>query len=118
LNIKLYMDEDAMAARVVAGMRSRGVDVFTAKLAGMLRRDDEDHLAFAAAGNRTLYSFNKGHFLRLHTEWISSGRDHAGLILGLQRRYGPGEEIRRLSRLVETLSAEDIQNRVEFLSGW
>jgi hypothetical protein len=112
------MDEDAMAAKVVAGMRSRGVDVLTAKLAGMLTRDDEDHLAFAAAGKRTLYSFNKGHFLRLHREWISSGRDHAGIILGLQKRYGPGEQIRRLSRLVETLSDEEMRNRVEFLSGW
>jgi Domain of unknown function (DUF5615) len=118
LNIKLYMDEDAMAAKVVAGMRSRGVDVLTAKLAGMLTRDDEDHLAFGAAGNRTLYSFNQGHFLRLHTEWISSGRDHAGVILAKQKRYSPREQIRRLSRLVETLSAEDMQNRVEFLSGW
>ncbi|HEY6347761.1 MAG TPA: DUF5615 family PIN-like protein [Bryobacteraceae bacterium] len=82
-----------------------------------LRRGDGDQLAFATGEGRALYSFNKRDFLRIHTEWSSTGRDHAGVILAKQKRYSPREQIRRLSRLVETLSAEDMQNRVEFLSG-
>jgi Domain of unknown function (DUF5615) len=112
------MDEDAMAARVVVAMRSRGVEVLTALEAGMLERADEEQLTFAAAHDRVLCSFNKGHFLGLHTRWMSEGRSHAGIILGPQQRYPAAEHIRRLSRLVETHSAEDMRNRVEFLSRW
>ena len=84
----------------------------------MLRRDDGDQLVFATRKGRALYSFNRGDFLRIHTEWCSTGRDHAGVILAKQKRYSPREQIRRLSRLVETLSAEEMRNRVEFLSAW
>jgi hypothetical protein len=92
--------------------------VFTAKDAGMLSRDDEDVLAFAAAQARVLYSFNKGHFLRLHTSWSLAGRGHAGIVLAQQKRYSPREQIRGLSHFVEGLSAEEMRNRVEFLSRW
>jgi hypothetical protein len=118
LNIRLYMDEDAMAGRVIAALRSRGVEVLTALEAGMLEREDEEQLTFAAAHDRVLCSFNKGHFLGLHTRWISEGRPHAGIILGPQQRYSAGEQIRRLSHLVQDLSAEEMRNRVEFLSRW
>jgi hypothetical protein len=85
LRIRLYLDEDAIDSEVIAGLRSSRVDVFTAKDAGMLSRDDEDVLAFAAAQARVLYSFNKGHFLRLHTSWSLAGRGHAGIVLAQQK---------------------------------
>jgi hypothetical protein len=112
------MDENAMDAEVIAGLRARGVDILTAVEAGMLKRNDEDQLAFASARSRALYSFNIGHFFQLYIQWSTTGRNHAGVILARQKRYSPREQIRRLSRLVETLSAEEMHNRVEFLSGW
>jgi Domain of unknown function (DUF5615) len=118
LNIRLYMDENAMAVRVVAALRSRAVDLLTASEAKMLRREDEDQLAFATAQARVLYTFNQGHFLQLHTDWSLAGRAHSGIILARQKRYSDREQIRRLSRLVQTLSAEEMRNRVEFLSRW
>jgi hypothetical protein len=112
------MDENAMAVRVVAALRSRGVDVLTAAEAEMLEREDEDQLAFATAQARVLYTFNQGHFLQLHTDWSLAERAHSGIILARQKRYSDREQIRRLSRVTETLSAEDMRNRVEFLSRW
>jgi hypothetical protein len=38
--IKLYLDEDAFARRLVNALRSRGIDVLTARDAKMLNRDD------------------------------------------------------------------------------
>jgi hypothetical protein len=118
LKIKLYMDENAMDAEVVAALRSRGVDILTAAEAGMLERDDEDQRAFAATQLQVLFSFNTGHFLRIHTEWCSTGRDHAGIIVAPQKRYSPREQIRRLVRLTEGLPAQSMKNHVEFLSRW
>ena len=81
-----------MDAEVVAALRSRGVDILTAAEAGMLERDDEDQLAFPATQLRVLFSFNTGHFLRIHTEWCSTGRDHAGIIVAPQKRYSSGTD--------------------------
>lgn len=56
--LRLYVDEDAMDGDLVRGLRSRGIDLVTAKDAAMIRRPDEEHLAFATAQSRVLYSFN------------------------------------------------------------
>jgi Domain of unknown function (DUF5615) len=96
----------------------RRIDVMTAADAEMIQRDDEDHLALAHKQGRALYSFNVRDFYRIHAEWIAAERDHSGIILAERQQYSVGEQIRRLSLLIETLSAEDMRNRVEFLSGW
>ena len=46
------------------------------------------------------------------------GRSHAGLILAQQQRYPVGDQMRRLLRLVAAKSAEQMRNRIEFLSAW
>ncbi len=107
-----------MDGDVVRGLRSRGVDVLTATDAGMVAREDEDHLAFATRENRVLYSFNVADYHEIHTTWIALGRDHAGLILSHQNRYSVGEQIRRILRLIGSLSAEAMRSRVEFVGRW
>jgi hypothetical protein len=81
-------------------------------------RSDEEQLAFAASQGRTILSFNVGHFNRLHGEYLRSGREHAGIILGQQQRDRFGEYLARLLALLAALSAEDMVNHREFLSGW
>ena len=107
-----------MDGDLVRGLRSRGIDVITAAEAGMIRRKDEEHLSFAAARGRALYSFNIGDYHQIHTEWTSTGRGHAGIILAQQRRYSTGEQIRRLVRLIGSLTDEAMKNREEFLGRW
>ena len=102
----------------VRGLRSRGIDVITAADIGMIRRKDEDHLSFASMQSRALYSFNVGDFHQIHTEWTSTGRGHAGIILAQQKRYSTGEQIRRLVRLIGSLTDEAMKNREEFLGRW
>jgi hypothetical protein len=116
--LRLYVDEDAMDGDVVRGLRSRGIDVATAAEAGMIRRRDEDHLSFATVQGRVLYSFNVGDFHEIHTAWIASGRDHCGIVLTRQQRYSTGEQIRRLLRLIGSLTTEAMRNREEFLGRW
>jgi hypothetical protein len=118
MQIKLYLDEDAQRSGLVQALRLRGVDVLTANEAGMGERDDADHLDFATAQNRALYSFNIRDFSALHTDCIEAGRHHAGIILAQQQHYSLGEQMRRLLRLIHTISAEDMCDRIEFLSAW
>lgn len=107
-----------MDGDLVRGLRSRRIDVITAADARMIRRKDETHLHFATAQGRALYSFNVGDVYEIHNAWITSGRDHCGIVLTQQRRYSTGEQIRRLLRLIGSLSSESMRNRAEFLCRW
>jgi hypothetical protein len=49
---------------------------------------------------------------------MAAGGEHAGLILTQQHRFTLGEHLRRLLRLAATISAEEMRNRLEFLSSW
>lgn len=60
IRLRLYIDEDAMDGGLVRGLRSHGIDVVTAFDEGMVRRMDEEHLSFATAQGRAIYSFNVG----------------------------------------------------------
>ena len=107
-----------MDGDLVRGLRSRAIDLITATDAGMIRREDEDHLGLATSQSRTLYSFNLGDYHEIHTKWIATGLFHAGIILASQRRYSTGEQIRRLLRLIGSLTQEQMRDRVEFLGQW
>jgi hypothetical protein len=116
--IKIYIDEDAVLRALVSALRSHGVSVVTALEAGRIGETDENQLTYAAETGCALFSYNVSDFYRLHTEWIVSGRPHAGLILALQQQWSVGEQLRRILRLRAEIGATEMWNRVEFLSDW
>src|SRR5215468_7586137 len=76
--VALYVDED-FSYPVVQRLRQLGHDMLTAHEAGQAGQGIEDAavLAFATAAGRAVLTFNRRHFIRLHTE-ISL---HAGIIV-------------------------------------
>jgi Domain of unknown function (DUF5615) len=76
--VALYVDED-FSYPVVQRLRQLGHDMLTAHEAGQAGQDIEDAavLAFATAAGRAVLTFNRRHFIRLHTE----GSLHAGIIV-------------------------------------
>jgi len=80
--------------------------------------EDEAHLIIASSSERAVYTYNAADFCDLHQRWISKRRFHTGIIIGAQQRYRSGEELRRLMRLISGMSAEQMRNRLEFLSSW
>ena len=118
MTIRLYVDEDAMDKDLIQAPRGRGVDVITALDAGLIERTDGEHLEYASAQGRVLYSFNVGDFCRLHVAFQTEGKSHAGIVLARQQRYSVGEQARRLLKLIGMKSAEEMRNQVEFVSAW
>jgi hypothetical protein len=118
MQIRLYLDEDAMDGNLVWALRVHGVDVVTALDAGLIQTPDLKHLEYASLHGRTLYSFNVSDFMALHTSCVAAGKQHAGIIFGQQQRYSVGEQMRRLVRLIQMRSAESMRDAVEFLSIW
>src|SRR3989442_14029299 len=107
-----------MDSDLVAALRSRGVTVVTALDAGLTEKTDEEQLAFATERGCVLYTFNVSDFYRLHTQWVSAGQEHAGMILAPQQRFSVGEQLRRILRLRAATIIGSMRNQVEFLANW
>ena len=78
--IKFYTDEHVSPA-VVNGLRQRGIDVLTAKEAGMLGMPDEKHLELASTQGRVIFTQDSD-FLRFH----SKGINHHGFSMHINAR--------------------------------
>jgi hypothetical protein len=115
MNMRLYIDEDAMSRALVQGLRARGVDVTTVLDEEMVGKDDEAQLAYATDQGRVIYTFNVGDFCNLHTEYITQGKEHAGIIVVHRLHYSIGEQIRQLADLINTKTAEAMMNQLKFL---
>ncbi len=118
MRIRFYFDEDASERDLVAALRARAVDVETAFEAGMIEREDSEHLTYATKRGRVIYTFNRAHFFRLHADLLDRGGTHAGIVVCRQQRYSIGEQMRRLASLVGRISAEEMRDRIEFLGDW
>jgi predicted nuclease of predicted toxin-antitoxin system len=100
--VKFYFDEDSGQRRLIAALRSHGIDVVTSHDAGMNARDDESHLKLAAEEGRILVSANARDFALLHRRWLEQGRSHFGVLIIPQQRYSTGEIVRRMVRLTSS----------------
>lgn len=114
--IRLYLDEDAQRKSLVNALRARQVDVLTALIADRIGATDADQLAYATEQGRVILTFNRGDFVKLHTDYLASGRQHAGIIVSDQLPVGV--LLRRLLSLMDARTAEGMQNRLVFLSNW
>jgi len=115
MQIRLYIDEDAMARAFVQGLRARGVDLTTVIEAGMNERDDREQLQYSTAHGRVLYTFNVGHFCNIHKSYMTEKKSHSGIIVVNRQRYSVGEQIRRLLSLIGSTSGEDMIDSLRFL---
>lgn len=113
--IRFFTDEDVYGATVVA-LRRAGCDSVSTPESGQMRQSDESQLIWATGEGRVIVTFNVSHFAALHARWIASGQSHSGIIVSSQRPLG--DLIRRLLHLANTLEAEEMHDRIEYLSDW
>lgn len=107
--IRYHLDEHVEFA-VAEGLRRRGINLTTTAEAGLLGADDLDHIAFAVAGGRVIFS-NDSDFLRLHDQAV----EHPGIVYCHQQSRSVGEMIRGLELIWEILEPEEMRNRLEFI---
>lgn len=66
-----------------------------------------------------IVSYNRHDFQRLHAEWMATGRDHAGILLvNKLPEQSPGELVRRLHALSDTLADRSSDNQILLLSNF
>ena len=116
--IRFYLDEDCQSRALADSLRQHGLDVVTTNEAGTTGLDDVQQLEKAFRDERVLVSNNIGDFAKLHSQWIAESRHHAGIVLVGQQTLSLGEVVRRLARLSRSVSAEEMRDRLEWLSSW
>lgn len=114
--IRLYLDEDTINRALIKGLRARNLDILSAHEAGLVTIPDYEHLKHASSLDRVIFTFNTRDYARLHVQWLTEGQSHAGIIVSAQ--VDIGLIIRRILRLVDTLTMNDMKDRLEFLSNW
>ncbi len=78
--IALYLDEN-IPPLIAKLLQAEEYDVISAHEVGMLGRDDEEQLQYAASSGRAMLTFNQKHFRPLYDQWWTSGRSHSGIVL-------------------------------------
>ena len=107
LFIALYTDADVHGG-LAAQIRRRGFDAISAYEVGNAALDDSDQLEYAVSQRRTILTCNARHFEPLFEKWWQAGHKHYGVIVSEQVPIG--EMLRRVMRLLDTVSADEIEN--------
>lgn len=106
--IRFYTDEHVPKA-VVRGLRQRGVDVVTVAEAGRMGGSDLDHLRFAKAERRAIFTQDDD-FPRL----AAAGEPHAGIVYAAQHT-STRSMIQGLMLIHRVLAADEMAGHIEFL---
>lgn len=81
MHLFLYVDEDSVAACLIAALRRGGIDVLSALELGRLGLTDEDQLHFATEQQRPILTRNYVDFARIHKRWAVAGIEHNGILI-------------------------------------
>ncbi len=110
---KLYLNEH-VSPRLASQLRRHGFDAISSQDAHKLAQDDGAQLAFAAAEGRAIVTFNVKDFLALHEKYLAEGKEHCGIIFSTEEPTGV--LMRRLLRLLNSLSSGELKNQVRWLN--
>jgi predicted nuclease of predicted toxin-antitoxin system len=107
--IRFHLDERCRTA-LAEGLRRRGIDVTTTPEARLRGADDPEHVQFALAERRVIFTQDED-FLAIHAAGIA----HPGIAYCHQGSRSLGEILRGLVLIWEVYDPEEMVDRIEFL---
>jgi hypothetical protein len=119
--VRLYLDDDIVAALLVRLLRNAGHDVQTPADAGLAGRSDPVHLAHAARTDRVCLSRNYRDFEELHLLVLQVQGHHPGILV-VRRDNDPRRNLspRDIVRALRNLAAAGVPTADEYiiLNAW
>jgi hypothetical protein len=110
--LKLYADE-CVDARIVAGLRRRGVDVHTAAEQGLLAANDDEQMKRATALGRVLVTADRD-FLAIVRDLHARGAPFPGMFF-IQEGTPLGTAVRNIADAAEILEPTDMVGWLEWI---
>jgi predicted nuclease of predicted toxin-antitoxin system len=112
LFIELYLDEDVNVL-VAELLRARGFTAMTTREAGQLQNSDADQLAYAVSQRKTFLTHNRADFEAFAKDYFATGKRHFGIIIAI--RHPPHEIVRRLLRILNQVTADEMQDQLRYI---
>lgn len=109
---KLLLDEQLWVG-LAALLRKQGFDVVHVDEVGLAETPDPDIFRAAVEKHRAVVTFNIRDFIPLAREYARDGKDYYGIVVS--NEISKGELQRRVTNLLENVSAEDLKNIVRYL---
>jgi len=106
--IKFHLDQHVSAA-VARGLRRRGIDVTTTAEANLQDADDTDHLDFALAEGRVVFTMDSD-FLRFHHQEMR----HAGIVFCRPGTRSIGEIVHFLELLHFCVEPDEMVGELQY----
>ncbi len=109
---KLLLDEQIWVYLATL-LREQGFDVIHVYESDLEHKPDSEILRSAVENHRAVVTFNTKHFIPLAREYFTEGKEHYGIVVSDE--IPQGELQRRVTRLLESVTAEDLKNMVRYL---
>lgn len=109
---KLLLDEHIWAylAKI---LREQGFDVIHVNEVNLNATPDDKILQFAIDEHRAVVTFNVRDFVPLAIQYYEDGKEHFGVVIS--KEISHGELKRRVIKLLESVTAEELMNAVRYL---
>lgn len=108
--VDLDEDVDVLVAEL---LRARGFSAMTTQEAGCTGQTDREQLAYAVEYEYALLTHNRTDFEALHQVYAEEEQTHYGLILA--NRHPPYPLTKRLLRLLNRLTANELKNQILYI---
>ncbi len=108
-DVRFYLDENVQIA-VAEQLQLHGIEVVTVRSLQFLGDEDQNHLARATTMGYVLCTHDTDYY-----QLAYAGNSHAGIIIGQAEKHTIGDWVKGLMLIHAVFSAEEMQNRVEFL---
>lgn len=113
MSVPLYADVH-IRGPVIRGLRSRGVDILTAREDGAERLSDSDLLDRATVLGRVLVTQDDDLF-SIAASRLQDGKNFAGLVYSHQMRITIGQMIDDLELIAQVNEPAEMVNKIEYL---
>jgi predicted nuclease of predicted toxin-antitoxin system len=111
--LKLYLNEN-ISWRVARSLREYGYDVISSHEAKMDQSNDPEQFSYAIKQKRAVVTNNFRDFIVLDEIYNHQGKIHYGIIF--TTKYTLSTLIKRLKKLLQTVSEEEMINQIRWLN--
>lgn len=112
---KLLLDEHIWVYLATL-LREQGFDVVHVSEDGLEGKPDDEILRVASEKQRAVVTFNVRDFIPLAVQYFDDGRAHYGIVVSDQ--IFQGELQRRVTNLLNKITAEELKNTIRFLQDY
>ena len=109
---KLLLDEQIWKY-LAKLLREQGFDVIHVIDVDLDATPDEEIMAYAAEKHRAVVTFNVSDYIPLAIQYAEDGKEHYGVVVSKELSHG--ELKRRVMKLLESVTAEELINAVRYL---